>query len=117
MLTSPCIVCVFNDQRCFWLLVSTASAVETSCFVGIPEELFFVSRGVIQVGTLLYDPKSWGLERMLRWSREGKASSRGPPTIQLPGASCCLHRASSYVGSATYDWHNWDGMGGSFRSL
>jgi len=86
-------------------MVSTASAVETNCFVGMPEELLFIIRGVTQVGTLLYDPKCWGLERMLRWSREGKASSRGPPTIQIPGATC-LHRASSYVGSATYNWRN-----------
>jgi len=62
-------------------MVTTASAVEMNCLIGMLEELFLV-RGVIQVGTLLYDPKSWGLERMLRWSREGKASSRGPPTTQ-----------------------------------
>lgn len=84
--------------------MSTASAVETTRFVGIPEVLFLF-RGVTQVGTLLYDPKSWGLERMLRWSWEGKASSRGPPTIQIPGANFCLHRVISYVGSATCDLH------------
>lgn len=76
--SDQCVVCVFSDQRC---LVSTTSAVETICFVGTPEELFFV-RGVKQVGTLLYDPRSWGLERMLRRSREGRASSRGPLIIQ-----------------------------------
>jgi len=47
-------------------MVSATLGAETSCFVGMPEKLFSWFEGVTQVGTLLYDPKSWGLEKFTR---------------------------------------------------